>query len=285
MNSISKLLGTDGFIVVNKTLIRELGLHEAIILGELCSEYNYWEKCNKLEDDMFYSTRDNIEYNTGLNEHYQRKAMTTLKERGILEVKKRGVPAVNYYRINFDKLLILLSSSSSRDEGLEIDEMNLNNNKQEKQVNKEKLVSKDTNTEFLGSAKQKPKKQNLYTKCVSLIDQKTNDTEIRSLLIDWLNMLLEKYKSTGRVLYVNVFKGKLNMLNNYDDKSWEKIIKYNIMKGYEGFYPIPSYTYRTDLKDKPWEKGVKSEAYTEEEKRQIEREREEMEARGERVWY
>lgn len=284
MNSISKLLGTDGFIVVNKTLIRELGLHEAIILGELCSEYNYWEKCNKLEDDMFYSTRDNIEYNTGLNEHYQRKAMTTLKERGILEVKKRGVPAVNYYRINFDKLLILLSSSSSRDEGLEIDEMNLNNNKQEKQVNKEKLVSKDTNTEF-DFGKQKPKKQNLYTKCVSLIDQKTNDTEIRSLLIDWLNMLLEKYKSTGRVLYVNVFKGKLNMLNNYDDKSWEKIIKYNIMKGYEGFYPIPSYTYRTDLKDKPWEKGVKSEAYTEEEKRQIEREREEMEARGERVWY
>lgn len=285
MNSISKLLSTDGFIVVNKTLIRELGLHEAIILGELCSEYNYWEKCNKLDNDMFYSTRDNIEYNTGLNEHYQRKAMTTLKERGILEVKKRGVPAVNYYRINFDKLLILLSSSSSRDEGLEIDEMNLNNNKQEKQVNKEKLVSKDTNTEFLGSAKQKPKKQNLYTKCVSLIDQKTNDTEIRSLLIDWLNMLLEKYKSTGRVLYVNVFKGKLNMLNDYDDKSWEKIIKYNIMKGYEGFYPIPSYTYKTDLKDKPWEKGVKSEAYTEEEKRQIEREREEMEARGERVWY
>lgn len=284
MNSISKLLSTDGFIAVNKTLIRELGLHEAIILGELCSEYNYWEKCNKLEDDMFYSTRDNIEYNTGLNEHYQRKAMTTLKERGILEIKKRGVPAVNYYKINFDKLLISLSSSSSRDEGLEINEMNLNNNKQDKQVNKEKLVSKDTNTEF-DFGKQKPKKQNLYTKCVSLIDQKTNNNEIRSLLIDWLNMLLEKYKSTGRVLYANVFKGKLNMLDKFDEKDWKEIIEYNIQKGYEGFYPIPSYNYRTDLKDKPWEKGVKSEAYTEEEKRQIEREREEMEARGERVWY
>ena len=147
-----------------------------------------------------------------------------------------------------------------------------------------KLISKDINTEF-DFGKQKPKKQNLYTKCVSLIDQKTNNNEIRSLLIDWLNMLLEKYKSTGKVLYVNVFKGKLNMLNEYDEKDWKKIIKYNIQKGYEGFYPIPSYNYRTDLKDKPWEKGVKSEAYTEEEKRQIEREREEMEARGERVWY
>ena len=42
MDGISKLLSSDGFIVVNKNLIRELGLHEAIIIGELCSEYNYW---------------------------------------------------------------------------------------------------------------------------------------------------------------------------------------------------------------------------------------------------
>ena len=149
---------------------------------------------------------------------------------------------------------------------------------------KKEVVSKDTTTEFTFGNK-KPKKQNLYTKCVSLIDQKTNDTEIRSLLIDWLNMLLEKYRLRNKVLYANVFKGKLNMLDKFDNKDWKEIIEYNLQKGYEGFYPIPSYNYRTDLKDKPWEKGVKSEAYTEEEKRQIEREREEMEARGERVWY
>ena len=47
MNSISKLLSTDGYIQVNKALIKKIGLHEAIIIGELCSEYNYWEEQNK----------------------------------------------------------------------------------------------------------------------------------------------------------------------------------------------------------------------------------------------
>ena len=70
---------------------------------------------------------------------------------------------------------------------------------------------------------------------------------------------------------------KQKIMNN------ESIIEYAIDRGYLSFYP-PSGSY-TSVKEKPWEKGVKSEGYTEEEKRQIEKEREEMEARGERVWY
>ena len=59
---ISELLSTDGYIQVNRKLIKLLGLHEAIIVGELCSEYNYWNRNNGLEEDgSFYSTRDNIE--------------------------------------------------------------------------------------------------------------------------------------------------------------------------------------------------------------------------------
>lgn len=285
MNGISKLLSTDGFIQVNKTLIKKLGLHEAIIIGELCAEYNYWEEHNKLVDDMFFSTRDNIEENTGLNDHYQRKAITTLKEKGILSVSKQDVPAKNYYKIHFDKLLSLLSSSSSRDEELEVHEMHLNNNKQTKQTNN-KVLSKDNTTDFT-FGKTKPKKQSLYTKCVSLIDQKTNNKQTRHLLIEWLNMLLEKYKDRGRTLYANVFKGKLNMLDKYDEKDWNEIIQYNLQKGYEGFYPIPNYQQNTQdvRKGKAWEEGLSCDTYTEEEKRQIEKEREEMIARGERVWY
>ena len=66
MTGISKLLSIDGYIQVNKMLIKKLGLHEAIIIGELCAEYNYWEEQGKLDDDMFYSTRENIENNTFL---------------------------------------------------------------------------------------------------------------------------------------------------------------------------------------------------------------------------
>lgn len=127
-NAFAKLLATDGYIQVNKYLIKKLGLHEAILIGELCSEYNYWESQNKLIDDMFYSTRENIEQNTGLNAHFQRKALTTLVNAGIVEIHKQGLPATNHYKINFDRLLTCLTSSSTGGEALEVKEVNINNN-------------------------------------------------------------------------------------------------------------------------------------------------------------
>lgn len=285
MNGISKLLSTDGFITVNKTLIRELGLHEAILIGELCSEYNYWEKCDKLENDMFYSTRDNIEYHTGLNEHYQRKAMVTLKERGILEVKKQGIPAVNYYKLNFDKILTLLSTSSSSREQLDVNSVNLNNNKQTKikeQKNNSKELLQTPNFSF-GKQKTKPKKESLYTKCTSLIYSKTEDKEIQKLLFTWLNMLLEKYKDRGRTLYANVFSGKLNMLDKYDRKDWKEIIEYNLQRGYEGFYPINNYSKSKDKRSD--ENMVHVPSMTEEDYKREERELAELKKKGVRTTF
>jgi len=245
-------------------------------------------------ESAFHGSRNYIANTFNISKPTVDKALQNLLDKGYIKKHISGdITEPNTYWADIEVVKKLYMGSKETLLGGSKETL-LNNTSKSTNSKKEKLVSnKDTNTEFT-FGNQKPKKQNLYTKCVSLIDQKTNNNEIRSLLIDWLNMLLEKYKSTGRVLYVNVFKGKLKMLNDYDEKDWKEIIKYNIQKGYEGFYPtpsynrfypIPSYNYKTDLKDKPWEKGVKSEAYTEEEKRQIEREREEMEARGERVWY
>ena len=290
MNGISKLLSTDGFIQVNKTLIKKAGLHEAILIGELCAEYNYWEERNLLEDDFFYSTRDNIEENTGLSEHYQRKALSTLYELGIILIEKRGLPAKNYYKINFDVLLSILEESScQRRRQQDTESVNLNNNKQTKIKEKEKNSSKEElhSQEFSFGKQSKPKKENLYTKCMNMIDAKTTDATCRLLLRDWLSMLLEKYRGRGKVLYANVFKGKLNMLDKYDEKDWTDIIRYNIQRGYEGFYPINDFSSKpTDIrKGKAWEEGLSCETYTEEEKREIERLTAEREARGEQVWY
>ena len=95
-----ELLSNTGYIMVNKTLIKRIGLHEALMLGELCSEYSYWKSTGKLDEEgYFFSTRENIEENIGLSSFQQRKAMTTLKELGIIEEIAKGLPAKNYYRI------------------------------------------------------------------------------------------------------------------------------------------------------------------------------------------
>ena len=86
---LASLLASSKYIIVNKDLIQILGLNEAIILGELCSEYSYWANINKLEDnEYFYSTRENIQKNTGITPHFQRTAMKNLEEKGIIYTKK-----------------------------------------------------------------------------------------------------------------------------------------------------------------------------------------------------
>lgn len=264
MNAVAKLLSTDGFIQVNKTLIKKIGLHEAILIGELCAEYNYWDEQGKLEDGYFYSTRDNIEENTGLSEHYQRKALSHLYELGIILIEKRGLPAKNYYKIDFNILLSVIETSScQRCRQQDAESVQINNNKQEKQVNKN--TSKEVLQNFSFGNKQKPKKDNLYTKCVQLIDSYDFSCwgHIREQLIDYLNFRLSV---KDKPLYTNMWKGMLNKLANLcvdDISKYEQVIQYSLERGYLSFYEPSNYS---SAKSKPWESGVKSTTRTEEEK-------------------
>lgn len=112
---ISNLLSSSSYIIVNKNLIKLLGINETILLGELCSECNYWESINRLEDGYFYSTRENIEENTGLSAHNQRMALKTLENKEIISMKQKGIPCKTYYRINEDKIIEHLKTPKNPD--------------------------------------------------------------------------------------------------------------------------------------------------------------------------
>jgi len=146
---IADLLATDGYIQVNKQLIKKLGLESAVLIGELCAEYRYWKTKGKLVDDSFYSIQANIEDNTGLNAYTQRKVIKKLQELNIITIIKQGLPAKNYYKINFDKLCNILTDSSlnfKEPSGLnfkELDPKNLNINNNN--INNNKLNNNKNN--------------------------------------------------------------------------------------------------------------------------------------------
>lgn len=60
-------------MVVNKDLMRAFSIEEALLLGELASEYEYLKKQYALENEWFYSTVENIEKNTTLSQNKQKK--------------------------------------------------------------------------------------------------------------------------------------------------------------------------------------------------------------------
>lgn len=112
--NILQLIAHDSFITVNKELIKKVGLEEAIILGELASEFDYWTKREGLtEDGYFFSTIENIEEKTTLSKYQQNKAFKKLKEMKLVDVSVRGLPAKRYIKINEENLLKLFEAKLS----------------------------------------------------------------------------------------------------------------------------------------------------------------------------
>ena len=109
------LLSNTGYIIVNKEIIKKIGLHEAILLGELCSEYIYWKKKDETVNEFFYSTRENIEENTGLSAYQQRTAISNLVKKDIIVMKSEGMSLKTWYFINENKLQELLFDNIEED--------------------------------------------------------------------------------------------------------------------------------------------------------------------------
>lgn len=110
----------------------------------------------------------------------------------------------------------------------------MNNNKY---INK--TISKDivgTNTTYSDS--KGVKKKNLYEKCADLIDEYTNNTELRDNLKSFLKICLENSREAGRPFYQNMWKSKLTKLSELSDNTDTqiKIVKQTLDNGWSNFY-------------------------------------------------
>lgn len=98
-----------------------------------------------------------------------------------------------------------------------------------------KTISKD-----IVEKSPKTKKLSLWDKCVSMINDFTNDKQERELLVKALNLFLENSREVGKPMYSNQFKGKLNTLqklsSHIDVKC--KIIQQTLDNGWNNFYEL-----------------------------------------------
>ena len=98
---------------------------------------------------------------------------------------------------------------------------------------KDKSVSEN---EFdFGIQNNKSRKPNLYEKCLAMINDYTNDSELKYLLIQYLKLTLEMKDNK---LYANQWKGLLNKLSSLssDISDQKLIVRTSIEKGWRSFY-------------------------------------------------
>ena len=104
------LLSSSAFLIVNKKLAKQVGLKGAALLADLISKEEYFI-ANGMTDGWFFNTAKNIEKDTCLTSHQQRKAIKNLKDLGILETKVVGIPAKQHFKIIENKLLSYFNTS------------------------------------------------------------------------------------------------------------------------------------------------------------------------------
>lgn len=231
--SVISLIASENFIAVNKTLIRTFGIDEAIMLGELASEFEYWKKQGELDENgFFFSTIENIEDNTGIKEKKQRAILNSLKEQELIEIKLKGLPAKRYIKLNEEKLVAVLLNNNSKQGGtrtvkkaeLEQPETPSNKNNINKITNKNK--------------EKKERKANSFDAIIS--EYSKGNEEIKDLLGEWLKVRKAKRAAmTDRAIQMNI--DKLDKLAAQSKMSVIEYLKEIICRGWAAFYVINNY--------------------------------------------
>ena len=272
MNILS-ILASDNYIVINRDLLKKYGINVTLMLCELASEYNYFDKNGKLENGMFYSTIDNISERTGLSKYQQAEALKALDEDGIVKSVIKGMPAKRYFKIDVEELtkqIANISLSSCKEirkqagEKLEtknndIKLINKSNNLKDKESKKEesnntqnqqveiseelKQMQKEiellkAENEKLKTKKEKPKKQ---TKSYDeQIAEYTGNEELQNALKAFVQMrsfIKKPLTEYGLKLLLN----KLSKIGRTDAEKIA-IVNRSVEHNWQGFFEIKEET-------------------------------------------
>lgn len=110
-NLISNTLGSSSFVILNKAVIKALGMHEAVALGFLIDKWAYFQHAD------FYYTIQDLSNDTDLSERECRNIMRKLVDKGIL-IKRafEGIPPKQYYNINQNAIIDILKNPMPKKE-------------------------------------------------------------------------------------------------------------------------------------------------------------------------
>ena len=228
--SVIDILSNGNYIVVNKKIASDLGLYEAILLGELASEHKYWANIEKLEDGFFYSTVENIKENTTLSEKQQRSAMNTLKEKGIVTVILKGIPAKRFVRINEDKAIPYILDNKLQNGGT-------SSSKMEEQDAPKRQINNNNNN---NNNKQESKKESIKERKHSGYDEilaTIADDNLRDTYLEYIKMRkMIKAPMTDRALQMLI--NKVEQLEPGNTERQKLLLDTAILNNWKSVYPL-----------------------------------------------
>ena len=216
------LLSSSAFLIVNKQLAKQVGLKGAVLLADLISKEEYFI-ANGMTDGWFFNTEANIERDTTLTSYQQRKVLKTLKKYEIIETKRKGIPAKQYFKINEANLLNILSCEET--EGLVVNKLNDLSETNLTTINKNKEI-KITNKLF-----KKPS---------------VNDVEL---------YCIERDNKIDAISFVNFYESKGWMVGKNKMKDWRACVRTWEMRDKNKKTYAPKSMSKLDAQINEWQKA------------------------------
>lgn len=216
------LLSSSAFLIVNKQLAKQVGLKGAVLLADLISKEEYFI-ANGMTDGWFFNTEANIERDTTLTSYQQRKVLKTLKKYEIIETKRKGIPAKQYFKINEANLLNILSCEET--EGLVVNKLNDLSETKLTTINKNKEI-KITNKLF-----KKPS---------------VNDVEL---------YCIERDNKIDAISFVNFYESKGWMVGKNKMKDWRACVRTWEMRAKNKKTNAPKTMSKLDSQINEWQKA------------------------------
>jgi hypothetical protein len=216
------LLSSSAFLIVNKQLAKQVGLKGAVLLADLISKEEYFI-ANGVTDGWFFNTEANIERDTTLTSYQQRKVLKTLKKYEIIETKRKGIPAKQYFKINEANLLNILSCEET--EGLVVNKLN--------DLSETKLTTINKNKEIKINNK-------LFKK------PSVNDVEL---------YCIERDNKIDAISFVNFYESKGWMVGKNKMKDWRACIRTWEMRAKNKKTYAPKSMSKLDAQINEWQKA------------------------------
>lgn len=205
ISNMMDLLRSDGSIVVNKKLAKNIGLDEAIIYSELASQFNFWNMKGEMVDEngkknqngeWFFCTVEKLEEHTTIKKGRQNRTIQSLEKLNLIEVKKMGLPAKRYFKMTGEIFNVLMGDKSNQNEPTD-------NSKGSEGKNEEKAEKARSNQ----SNQNEPTRE---TKMSQLDEPKRATINNRSINTVFSNNDLNIEEEEGAYALLSAFKKNIN---------------------------------------------------------------------------
>lgn len=238
---------SSNYVVIQGWMCNELGLkgNELLIYALI---YGFSQD----GESAFHGSREYIANTFNISKPTVDKALNNLLSADlIIKYESCDFNTPNAYSVNVEVVKKLYWGSKETllggsKETLLNKSSNSNTNNTDRNNSKELFLDEtEADDTFLGSVsktKEKPKKKNLYQKCMDMINDFTDDAQFRDLLTTYLKYRLE---IKDKPLYANMWKGMLRSLDGLcgdDDALGCEIVQQSINRGYLGFFKVNRYS-------------------------------------------